>query len=206
LSSLAYSPIEAIAHCAPDAPPESLRGCNSAECKLHTAKVLRSIDQFDELLTLPTNIAAHTPFIICMIANTVIAHLAACRFHYQGHQLKLARERIRLSMGALKVLGEFWPMGLRTYKEVGIVAREILGLKDQQQKNVVEVTTREITVPSMVPEFVSPMQVPLSLPQQEMHDIPMYMDHPSIDDFQLLETSFDFCGIFDMNMASIPVV
>ncbi|KAL3488381.1 hypothetical protein BJX62DRAFT_212023 [Aspergillus germanicus] len=206
LSSLAYSPIEAIAHCAPDAPPESLRGCNSAECQLHTAKVLRSIDQFDELLTLPTNIATHTPFIICMIANTVIAHLSACRFHYQGHQLKLARERIRLSMGALKVLGEYWPMGLRTYKEVGIVAREILGLKDQQQKNVVEVTTREITLPSVVPEFLSPMQVPVSLPHQDMNDMSMYMDHPSLDDFQLLETSFDFCGLFDMNMASIPVV
>jgi hypothetical protein len=205
LSSLAYSPIEAIAHCAPNAPPESLRGCNSAECQLHTAKVLRSIDQFDELLTLPTNIATHTPFIICMIANTVIAHLSACRFHYQGHQLKLARERIRLSMGALKVLGEYWPMGLRTYKEVGIVAREILGLKDQQQKNVVEVSTREITVPSVVPEYVPPLEVSMSLPQQEI-DIPMYMDHPSLDDFQLLETSFDFCGLFDMNMASIPVV
>jgi hypothetical protein len=207
LSTLAYSPIEAIAHCAPNAPPESLRGCNSAECQLHTAKVLRAIDQFDELLTLPTNIATHTPFIICMIANTVIAHLSACRFHYQGHQLKLARERIRLSMGALKVLGEYWPMGLRTYKEVGIVAREILGLKEQQQKNVVEVSTREITVPPVVPEYVPPtQQVPVSLPQQEMHEIPMYMDQPSLEDFQLLETSFDFCGLFDMNMASIPVL
>ncbi|CEL02047.1 hypothetical protein ASPCAL01622 [Aspergillus calidoustus] len=207
LSTLAYSPIEAIAHCAPNAPPESLRGCNSTECQLHTAKVLRAIDQFDELLTLPTNIATHTPFIICMIANTVIAHLSACRFHYQGHQLKLARERIRLSMGALKVLGEYWPMGLRTYKEVGIVAREILGLKDQQQKNVVEVSTREITVPPVVPEYVPPtQQVPVSFPQQEMHEIPMYMDQPSLEDFQLLETSFDFCGLFDMSMASIPVL
>jgi hypothetical protein len=142
-----------------------------------------------------------------MIANTVIAHLSACRFHYQGHQLKLARERIRLSMGALKVLGEYWPMGLRTYKEVGIVAREILGLKDQQQKNVVEVSTREITVPPVVPEYVPPtQQVPVSFPQQEMHEIPMYMDQPSLEDFQLLETSFDFCGLFDMSMASIPVL
>jgi hypothetical protein len=50
------------------------------------------------------------------------------------------------------------------------------------------------------------MQVPVSLSHQGMPDIPMYMDHPSFDDFQLLETSFDFCGLFDMNMASIPVV
>ncbi|KAL3466911.1 hypothetical protein BJX64DRAFT_249251 [Aspergillus heterothallicus] len=207
LSTLAYSPIEAIAHCAPDAPPESLRGCNSVECQLHTAKVLRAIDQFDDLLTLPTNIATHTPFIICMIANTVIAHLAACRFHYSGHQLKLARERIRLSMGALKVLGEYWPMGLRTYKEVGIVAREILGLKDQQ-KNVVEVATREIIVPPhMVQGYVpASVHVPVSLPQHETPDMALYLDPPSLDDLQLLETNFDFCGLFDMNIASIPVV
>jgi len=211
LSTLAYSPIEAIAHCAPDAPPESLRGCNSVECQLHTAKVLRAIDQFDDLLTLPTNIATHTPFIICMIANTVIAHLAACRFHYSGHQLKLARERIRLSMGALKILGEYWPMGLRTYKEVGIVAREILGLKDKQ-KSVVEVATREITVPSpgaqqYIPDPVHvPVSVSLSTQAIHMHDMPANLDPPTIDDFQLLETNFDFCGLFDMSMASIPVV
>ncbi|KAL2827471.1 hypothetical protein BJY01DRAFT_255690 [Aspergillus pseudoustus] len=211
LSTLAYSPIEAIAHCAPDAPPESLRGCNSVECQLHTAKVLRAIDQFDDLLTLPTNIATHTPFIICMIANTVIAHLAACRFHYSGHQLKLARERIRLSMGALKVLGEYWPMGLRTYKEVGIVARELLGLKDQQ-KSVVEVSTREITVPTLGAQQYIPdpvlVHVPVSLSPRGMHmpHMPVDLDGPTVNDFQLLETNFDFCGLFDMSMASIPVV
>ncbi|KAL2811989.1 hypothetical protein BJX63DRAFT_432995 [Aspergillus granulosus] len=207
LSTLAYSPIEAIAHCAPNAPPESLRGCNSVESQLHTAKVLRAIDQFDDLLTLPTNIATHTPFIICMIANTVIANLAACRFHYSGHQLKLARERIRLSMGALKVLGEYWPMGMRTYKEVGIVAREILGLKDRK-KNVVEITTCEITMQPPVDQNYTraPDHVTVSPPQQGMHGTPVYLEPPSFEDFQLLETNFDFCGLFDLNMASISVV
>ncbi|KAL4868432.1 hypothetical protein BDV12DRAFT_169707 [Aspergillus spectabilis] len=199
LSTLSYSPIEAIAHCSPAPPPESLRGCNSTECQLHTAKVLRAIDQFDDLLTLPTNIATHTPFLICCISNLVIAHLAACRFHYSGQPLKLARERIRLSMGALKVLGEYWPMGQRTYKEVGIVAREILGLKDQS-KQAVEVATRELPPPVAEIQAVSP-----TLPQPEMEtempDISVFLDQPSLEDMQLLDTNFDFCGLFDMSMA-----
>lgn len=45
--------------------------------------------------------------------------------------LKLARERIRLNMGVLKALGEHWPLGKRTYREVGVIAREILCLVDQ---------------------------------------------------------------------------
>ncbi|KAL2871659.1 uncharacterized protein BJX67DRAFT_342759 [Aspergillus lucknowensis] len=201
LSTLAYSPIEAIAHCTPTAPPESLRGCNSPECQLHTAKVLRSIDQFDHLLTLPTNIATHTPFIICMIANTVIAHLAACRFHYQGDKLNLARERIRLSMGALKILGEYWPMGLRTYREVGIVAREILGLKEQQTQ-VVEVATRQITVPAET----RPAPDPPSEAGNAIPDVSVFLDQPSLEDLQLLDSNFDFCGLFDMSVASMAVV
>ncbi|KAL5339643.1 hypothetical protein BJX70DRAFT_363530 [Aspergillus crustosus] len=211
LSTLSYSPVEAIAHCSPAPPPESLRGCNSRECQLHTAKVLRAIDQFDDLLTLPTNIASHTPFIICCISNLVIAHLAACRFHYSGQPLKLARERIRLSMGALKVLGEVWPMGQRTYKEVGIVAREILGLKNQS-KQAVEVTTREIPPPVAIsasvaeipsaPEVLPPAA---AAPDSEMPDMSIFLEQPSLEDYQLLDSNFDFCGLFDMNMAYMTV-
>lgn len=34
-------------------------------------------------------------------------------------------------MGVLKVLGEFWPAGLREYKAVGVIARTILGLREE---------------------------------------------------------------------------
>lgn len=64
-----------------------------------------------------------------MVAVVTIAHLAACRYHYQGQDLQLGRERIRLSMGVLKSLGAYWPAGRRTYKEVGIIARDVLSLK-----------------------------------------------------------------------------
>ncbi|KAL4974659.1 hypothetical protein BDW66DRAFT_152693 [Aspergillus desertorum] len=212
LSTLSYTPIESIAHCSPPPPPESLRGCNSPECQLHTAKVLRAIDAFDDLLTLPTNIATHTPFIICMISNLVIAHLAACRFHYQGQALKLARERIRLSMGALKVLGEYWTTGQRTYREVGVVAREILGLKDLPKTQRYLHSPDRLTpgdVPSTLTSPISvslnearlePENAPLFATEAELLDISDYQDQPSLADIPLFDANFDSCGLFDMSV------
>ncbi|KAK9319415.1 hypothetical protein V1517DRAFT_332637 [Lipomyces orientalis] len=187
LSTLAYSPIEAVAHCAPPAPPESLRGCNTPECKLHTSKVLRAIERLDALLTLPTNIATHTPFMICMIANTAIAHLAACRYVYRGQQLQLGRERIRLSMGVLKTLSEYWPMGKRTYQEVGIIARETLSLEDPSRPQ--ETLIQEVDV-------LQPMTIPVELPPP-----------PAL---LVSDNSLDFCDLFDLNfhegLDSMPAI
>jgi hypothetical protein len=144
-----------------------------------------------------------------MISNLVIAHLAACRFHYQGQTLKLARERIRLSMGALKVLGEYWTMGQRTYREVGIVAREILGLKDASKRQHHQETlarpanvasTRAVTM-SDPPSEDQPEPQSTLLPEAEVEfpDVSDYLGQPSLADIQLLDTDFDFCGLFDMN-------
>ncbi|KAL4963855.1 putative C6 transcription factor [Aspergillus stella-maris] len=220
-SSLSYSPIEAIAHCSPPPPPESLRGCNSPSCKTHTAKVLRAIDEFNELLTLPTNIKTHTPFIICMISNLVIAHLAACRFYYKGAELKMARERVRLSMGSLKVLGEVWSMGRRTYREVGVIARDILGLKGQangMQKDG-SASTPEVHLGRMeaapgastststsIPHLPPPSQTMSDVQYPDIPDVSMFYDPPSLAEFQLLDTNFDFCGLWDMNVPSMAVV
>lgn len=34
-------------------------------------------------------------------------------------------------MGVLKTLSEHWPLGKRTYREIGVIAREILSLADR---------------------------------------------------------------------------
>lgn len=128
LSTLAYSPIESVARCAPLAPSDRLRCPNRAESELHTAKCLSAITTLDQLLTLPTDLHTHSPFLICMIANATIAHLSACRYLHQGERLATSREKIRLTMGTLKRLGDYWPLGKRTYQELGIIAREILCL------------------------------------------------------------------------------
>ncbi|RLL98732.1 hypothetical protein CFD26_106194 [Aspergillus turcosus] len=151
LSTLAYSTIEGVAYCCPPAPPESLLQSNSPESDLHTRRVLHSIERFESLLTLPTNIVSHTPFIICMIAIVAIAHLSACRYVFKGQELRLNRERIRAIMGTLKAMGEHWSLGKRTYQEISVIAREILSLdrplpsppasREEQTTGVYEVMT-----------------------------------------------------------------
>jgi hypothetical protein len=63
-----------------------------------------------------------------MIANVTIAHLSACRFIYSGDRRAKSREKIRLAMGTLKRLSEHWKLAKWTYREIGIVARELLSL------------------------------------------------------------------------------
>ncbi|KAJ5499471.1 Major facilitator superfamily domain general substrate transporter [Penicillium expansum] len=128
LSALTHSAIESVSRCAPLAPSEQLKCNNAKERDLHTVKCTQAINSIDELLTLPTNMKTHSPFIICMIANVTIAHLSACRFIFSGDRRAKSREKIRLTMGTLKRLSEHWTLGKRTYREIGIIARELLSI------------------------------------------------------------------------------
>ncbi|EON62361.1 hypothetical protein W97_01583 [Coniosporium apollinis CBS 100218] len=128
LSTLAYSAIEAVSSCAPPPPPERLAPVYYSDAHIHTTKILRAIERMTDMLTLPTRIAVHSPFTICMIATMTIAHLSACKYVLKGEQLKIARERIRVAMGALEVFAEVWPRGKKVVREVKIVARELLSL------------------------------------------------------------------------------
>ena len=132
LSALAYSTVEAVCRCTPPPPPEHLSPAQT-ESYMHTIKILHAIEKITELLTLPTCPALHTPFTICMVGTTTIAHLSACKYVLKGRSLSMARERIRTSMGTLKSFEENWLLAGRTRREVGIVAREILGLEDSER-------------------------------------------------------------------------
>jgi hypothetical protein len=131
LSSLRYSAIESLSDCAPPPPPESNESIKD-DASIHTTKVLFAVENLHSLLTLPTKFNTHTPFIICMIANMTIAHLSACRYVFCEPKLSLERDKIRLNMGVLKMLGEFWPAGHREYKTMGAIAREILALEEEE--------------------------------------------------------------------------
>ncbi|KAJ5384199.1 Major facilitator superfamily domain general substrate transporter [Penicillium concentricum] len=169
LSALTHSAIESVSRCAPLAPSEQLK-CNSAkERDIHTVKCTKAINSIDELLTLPTNMKTHSPFIICMIANVTIAHLSACRFIFSGDQRAKGREKIRLTMGTLKRLSEHWTLGKRTYREIGIVARELLSLAKDPPASL--------------------GTVGISLPD------PTSSEFPALD--MLPDSNFDFCAFFD---------
>jgi len=128
LSTLRYDPIESVSSCAPPPPPEPLPPVYARNAHIHTAKIVRAMGRLMDMLTLPTKMAVHTPFTICMISTATIAQLSACKHELKGDQLKVARQQIRVAMGALEIFAEVWPGVRRTIKETKIVARELLKL------------------------------------------------------------------------------
>lgn len=130
LSTLEYSDIESTSKCAPPPPPKANHMIKE-DAHIHTSKVLFALEKLNSLLTLPTRLATHTPFMICMISNMTIAHLSACRFHFKEPALQTQRDRIRLTMGVLKMFGEHWKAGKREYRDVGTIARVILDVRDE---------------------------------------------------------------------------
>jgi hypothetical protein len=97
--------------------------------EFHTAKAIRAADTISKLLTLPTPLIRHTPFLTCVITMAAIVHLSACSFILYGDQGTLAKERIRLSIGALKTLDEVWPVAGQVLNQVKGVAREVFALQ-----------------------------------------------------------------------------
>lgn len=165
LSTLASSPIEAVTRCAPLAPSEHLQESDKAASELHTVKCLSAIENLGHLLTLPTNLNAHSPFLICMIANVTIAHLSACRYILQGERLATSREKIRLTMGTLKILKRFsehWILGKRTYREIGMIAREILPLTAVSATVPANTNLSQPDEPLMNFDFSAPSDDPFS--------------------------------------------
>lgn len=112
---------------APPAPPRSMSPARAEKSQIHTMKILHAIEKSTHLLSLPTRFTQHTTFVI-MVAVTTIAHLSACRYVLDGRDLKVARVRVRATMGARKAYEDIWPLGRWTYREVGIVACEMLSL------------------------------------------------------------------------------
>lgn len=168
------------------------------------------------MLTLPIRLARHTPFNICMIATMTIAHLSACKYVFTGDQLKIARERIRVAMGALEVFAEIWPRAKKVVGEVKIVARTLLSLESKPRQTSITLS-KPIELPRQLPvipisqpqssqdRFVySGAQSPQDLPAEDLRSTiasqQQYLDCSSLTG---MDTSgyFDFPGIgFDMDM------
>lgn len=81
------------------------------------------------LFTLPSPFTTHSPLAICGLTLLILAQISACRFKLKGAEYKAARDRVRLGLGAIKVLGEVWAIGQVTVGEIQIIARDVLSLQ-----------------------------------------------------------------------------
>jgi hypothetical protein len=113
-----------------------------------------------------------------MIAVVAVTHLSACRYVFKGQDLRLNRERIRVTMGALKAMGEHWSLGKRTYQEISVIAREILSLD------------RPLPSPSALQE-----------PQHAITGVPEVMTDIPASAFasDMAVEALDFCDLFDID-------
>jgi hypothetical protein len=96
---------------------------------LHTARTIAAANNISKLVTLPTPIIKHTPFLTCVITLAAVVHLSACSWLLSGDEGFLAKERIRLGVGALRSLGGVWGVAGSVLKQVKGVAREVFRLK-----------------------------------------------------------------------------
>ncbi|KAF4428594.1 hypothetical protein CFRS1_v007450 [Colletotrichum fructicola] len=126
LSGLRFNPVEGVSSCAREPPVDNP---SSDLINVHTVRVLRAVESQIRLLALPSRPFHHTPFTTCMVSEGTLALLSACNFLLQGKQLAIARDQIRLTIGCLKALGEFWPRTAKNVSEIQTIARHVLGLK-----------------------------------------------------------------------------
>ncbi|KAK1849866.1 C6 transcription factor [Colletotrichum chrysophilum] len=126
LSDLRFNPVEDVSSCAREPPVDNP---SSDLINVHTVRVLRAVESQIRLLALPSRPFHHTPFTTCMVSEGTLALLSACNFLLQGKQLATARDQIRLTIGCLKALGEFWPRTAKNVLEIQTIARHVLGLK-----------------------------------------------------------------------------
>ena len=68
----------------------------------------------------------HTPFVVCMLVNTVISLIAACKYELATTSTRVTRDEIRLGIGCLKSFATVWPRAERILREVQAIAREML--------------------------------------------------------------------------------
>ncbi|KAK6340958.1 hypothetical protein TWF696_009271 [Orbilia brochopaga] len=94
----------------------------------HTTKAIRAADAISKLVTLPTPLIKHTPFFTCIITLSAIVHLSACSWLLYGEEGYMAKERIRLSVGALKTLEDIWHIAQCVLMQVKVVSREVFAL------------------------------------------------------------------------------
>ncbi|KAH8704028.1 hypothetical protein BGW36DRAFT_444578 [Talaromyces proteolyticus] len=98
----------------------------------NTTKLVRAADSLSNLLTLPSPVKRHSPFLIHGLAMGVFVHTAA---YARNMSMETARRddessfkvRIELAVGVLNKLAETWPLASVVKKEVVRVYRDAVG-------------------------------------------------------------------------------
>ncbi|PYI16038.1 hypothetical protein BO99DRAFT_366889 [Aspergillus violaceofuscus CBS 115571] len=186
-SDLKFNPVEDLSSCARDPPPDAP---TPELVNVHTVRVLRSVEAQVRLLALPVQQFHHTPFVTCMISEGVLSLLSACYCLLAGKDLAIARDQIRLIIGCLKALGEWWPRTAKNVREIQTIASHVLGLVPATATSA---RSRESTSSSELPGLIHGNETTASGTTSEVS-----ISSSESDVLLSLDSLQDMCGWFNM--------
>ncbi|MCJ1404274.1 hypothetical protein MMC11_007499 [Xylographa trunciseda] len=105
---------------------------------VHTAKAIEAADRIASMVTLPGQLLKHTPLFTCMVTLAAVVHLSAYVINRNVDQRSIIKERLLLSIGALKSVREIWPVADSVLQRVRGAAREILTLRQPNAANLLQ--------------------------------------------------------------------
>lgn len=65
-----------------------------------------------------------------MVSEGTLALLSACKFLLNKREVERARDKIRMTIGCLRALGEIWPRTAKNLQEIQLIARHALGIQE----------------------------------------------------------------------------
>jgi hypothetical protein len=106
--------------------PTAFPECSSFDVRdPYTKKLVRAADSLSNLLTLPSPIKRHSPFLINGLSMGVLVHTAACVGSSSSPQSEESfRVRIELAVGVLNRLAENWPLARNVKQQLLGMYRE----------------------------------------------------------------------------------
>ncbi|KAH7071777.1 hypothetical protein FB567DRAFT_538792 [Paraphoma chrysanthemicola] len=92
----------------------------------HTARSLKAVETYTKLWAIPSCAEKHNVFVMTIVAQMATTQISACKNLLEDHAYTIGRDRIRLSVGFLNTVGEYWPLAKQMAKEVKGIARSQL--------------------------------------------------------------------------------
>lgn len=90
----------------------------------HTYKAIKAANAISNAIALQTPLAMHSPCFVCAIVLAAVVHLPAYSVEARDRSSTI-KERLQLTINALNIMGETWPMAKAVKKQISQFAREM---------------------------------------------------------------------------------
>lgn len=92
----------------------------------YTKKLVQAADRLSNLLTLPSPVKRHSPFLINGLSMSVLVHTAACVMSNSRQSEESFKVRVQLAVGVLNRLSESWPLASSVKQQLLTIYRETM--------------------------------------------------------------------------------